>query len=149
MAARSLSGVLVAILLIPICLFLIVKLQAGFIFILFGLLPSLVAYFVDFAKGKPTFKCVLSCNVAGMLPTLMDVMRSSSMPSTMQTAMGDPLVWITVYAAAAGGYGLLMTCRTLAQIGIIISWDARIESLLKKQEKLVEEWGPEVKVRQT
>lgn len=148
MAKRNFGAILFVLISIPVSLSLIIMFQAGFLFVLFGLMPSVVAYFVDMAKGKPTFKCVLSCNLAGMIPTFADVFLSDSMPAAMQMLMSDLFTWFIVYGAAAGGYALLTTCRTLAQVGIIISWDARIESLLKKQEKLVEEWGPTVKQRQ-
>jgi hypothetical protein len=146
MAAKPNVGkVLFVLVSIPISLTLIVMLQSGFLFVLLGLMPSMVAYYVDMAKGKPTFKCVLCCNFAGMVPTFADVMISDSMPAAMQMLMSDVLTWLVVYGAAAGGYALLATCRTLTLVGIIVSWDARIENMLKKQEKLVEEWGAGIK----
>lgn len=146
---RSFGSVLFVLFSIPASLAMIVFFQAGFLFVLLGLMPSMVAYFVDTATGKPTFKCVLSCNLAGMIPTFADVLISESMPATMQMLMNDLFTWFIVYGSAAGGYALLTTCRTLTLIGIIITWDARIESFLKKQEKLVKEWGPKVKQIQT
>lgn len=144
----SIGKALLILIAIPSSLAMIILFQAGFLFILFGLMPSMVAYFVDVAKGKPTFKCVLSCNLAGMIPTFTDVFMSDSWSASMQMLMGDLFTWFIVYGASAGGYALLSTCRILTQVGIIVSWDARIETMLKKQEKLVEEWGPTVKIRQ-
>ncbi len=145
MAKRNIGKVLFVLVSIPVSLALIIMLQSGFLFVLLGLMPSVVAYFVDVARGKPTFKCVLSCNLAGMVPTFADVLISDSMPAAMQMLMGDVFTWLIVYGAAAGGYALLTTCRILTLVGIIVSWDARIESMLKKQQKLVEEWGASVK----
>ena len=83
-----------------------------------------------------------------MIPTFTEVFLTDSMPAAMQMLMSDLYTWFIVYGAAAGGYALLTTCRTLTLVGIIVSWDARIENMLDKQEKLVEEWGPYVTQRQ-
>lgn len=148
MAKRNIGGVLAAILLIPLSLVLIVVLQGGFVFVVFGLMPSLVAYFVDGHTGKPTFKTVLAFNLAGILPTMNDVVQSDSMGATMQVLMGDAYSWFLVYGAAACGYGILLCSRSLTQIGIIITDQTRTDMLTKKQAALVEEWGQRVKMVQ-
>ena len=130
---------------IPGSLALIFFLQAGFIFIVFGLMPALVAYFVDGYEGKPTFKCVLFCNMSGMLPTFNDVLRSESAAATMQNLMGDAYTWFLVYGGAMCGYGLLLFARVLTQIAFTVADQARIDILTKKQEQLVQEWGEDVK----
>jgi hypothetical protein len=128
-----------------ISLALIVFLQSGFIFVLFGLMPTIVAYFVDVLPGKHVFKCVFACNLAGMAPTFADVLQSDSLGATLQTLMADPLLWFIVYFSAGGGYILLWVCRTITHVTVTISADSKIESLKKQQEELIEEWGPLIK----
>ncbi len=128
-------------------LVMIVVLQSGFIFVMFGLLPTMVAYFVDVLPGKHIFKCVLACNLAGMVPTFANVTQGSSMGATLQTMMGDPILWFIVYFSAACGYILLWVCRTLTQVTVTVTADAKIEKLKKQQEELVDEWGPLIKKR--
>lgn len=140
--------VIFVVLSIPISLVLIFTLQIGFLFIVLGLLPSAVAYFVDGFKGKPTFKCVLSCNLAGMVPTFSDVFRSDSVAASMQVMMGDYYIWFLALGGAACGYGLLIFTRIVTQIGMSIADQTRIDILIRKQKELVEEWGENVKVRQ-
>ncbi len=128
-------------------LVLIVVLQSGFIFVMFGLLPSMVAYFVDMLPGKHIFKCVLACNLAGMMPTFADVAHADSMGATLQTLMGDPLLWFIVYFSSACGYILLWVCRTLTRVYVTVSAEAKVEKLKKNQDDLVDEWGPMIKKR--
>lgn len=140
--------ILFMVLAIPGSLALIFFLQAGFIFIILGLMPALVAYFVDGYTGKPTFKCVLFCNMSGMLPTFNDVLRSESAAATMQNLMGDGYTWFLVYGGAMCGYGLLLFARVFTQIALTVADQTRVEMLTKKQEQLTEEWGEDVKSRQ-
>lgn len=138
---------LLGLLMVAIGLVLIVVLQSGFIFVLFGLMPTMVAYFVDVLPGKHVFKCVLACNLAGMVPTFADVAKADSVGATLQTVMGDPLLWFIVYFSAGGGYILLWICRTLTRTTVTITADAKIESLKKQQTELIEEWGTLIKKR--
>lgn len=145
---EKLKKLLFLIIIIPLSLWLIFILQVGFLFIMMGIIPSMVAYFVDTAKTKPTFKCVLACNLSGMIPTFTDAYFSDSVAASMQMLMGDLFTWFLAWGGATCGYGLLMFSRVLTQITLIISDQARVESLLKQQEKLVQEWGDNVKIRQ-
>lgn len=142
---RSLGGMLHTLLIVVGGLALILLLQAGFIFVMFGMLPSVVAYFVDTAPGKPIYKCVLTCNFAGMLPSFAEAMMTGSISATLQEMMLDPFVWFLVYGSAAGGYALIIVCRTLTLASMTISSQTRVEQLKKQQENLIEEWGPRVK----
>ena len=138
---------IVILLMIPLSLFLIFTLQAGFIFIIFGLMPSLVMYFVDGFQGKPTFKCVFFCNLSGMIPTFSDAMSADSAAIAMQTLMGEAFNWFLVFGAAGAGYALLLFSRVLTQITLSITDQARIEAFKKSQKDLVEEWGSMVKLQ--
>lgn len=134
---RKLHVLLIIIFSLP----LIVILQSGFIFVLFGMLPSMFAYFADTGKAKSVYKCVLACNFSGMLPTFGEVMHADSVPAAMQVMMGDILIWMIVYGSAAGGVILLFTCRSITLTSLTISQQTKAELLTKQQEELVEEWG--------
>lgn len=138
---------IIIFLLIPLSLVLIVVLQVGFIFILFALIPSLIAYFADGYEGKPTFKCVFFCNLSGIIPTIAHAINADSAAIAMQSLMADSYSWILAIGSAFGGWGLLLFSRVLTQIALSISDQARIEIFQKKQEELIKEWGEMIKPR--
>lgn len=146
---RTLFDVLHLIVVTLISLVLIVVLQSGFIFVLFGMMPSIVAYFVDSGPKRSVYQCILVCNFAGMLPTFSEVFQTDSIPETMQTLMGDPFLWFIVYGSAGAGYALLNVCRTLTLIIMTVTNAAKAEQLQEQQKALVEEWGPKIKHWQT
>jgi 1,4-dihydroxy-2-naphthoate octaprenyltransferase len=55
------------ILLILISLVLMGVLRTGFMFILIGLLPSVVAYYMDVSAERYSFKTIFACNLSAFL----------------------------------------------------------------------------------
>lgn len=129
-----------------ICLVMIVLMRQGFIFVLFSLLPSITAFFVDNIKGRPTFKTVLICNLAGMLPWLVPMLISAAHLRSHDTAsvMANPFVWLVVLGSAGVGWCLIYICSFMARFFIAALYEYNAVSLERFQKKLVEEWGDEI-----
>lgn len=125
---------------------LLVMLQFGFIFLLLATLPSFVAYYIDADKGKPTFKIVAACNFAATLPSIMPMIRASLKMKHYDVSyvLQDPDVWLIVYGGAALGWGIVYSCRIMANAVISIIYDYNRESLEQFQGKLVREWGEDI-----
>lgn len=133
-------------LLIALCVIGIITLHYGFLFILLAVLPSVIAWYMDHTPIKSVFKTVLACNIAGMLPPLaMMFSGNDPNPHSMVALMEEPRVWLIIYSAAAGGWILVFLCRFVAQFLVMITFDHRANTLERKQEKLLVEWGDKIK----
>ncbi len=125
----------------------VVVLQMGFIFLMFALLPSLIAYYVDRDAHLSTLKTVFACNLAACLPVIVPMVKAGmSMKSYDVTAiMTNPLNWMIVYLGAAIGWCLIYLCRFIANFFITLGYEYKIVSLERLQRRLVEEWGQIIK----
>jgi hypothetical protein len=124
---------------------LMVMIRLGFLFVLLGLLPSIVASFTDHTPRKDAFKTVLACNLAGMMPFLVSMVRRHGDFGTFQTIMTDPSVWLVVFSCAFGGFVLIFVCRYIAYLMLGITYQGELMVLENVQKKLLEEWGPQIK----
>lgn len=126
---------------------LIVLLQFGFLFLLMGLLPTVVAYFIDHDKGKPLFKTVGACNLAAMLPTLLPMLQAGIRFKHYDHAslISNPNVWLVVYCGAAAGWCIIYLSRFVARFIVTLVYEYSVNSLEHQQKYLLEEWGQEIK----
>lgn len=138
-------GTLHIILLTTFCVGGILLLNVGFLFLLLGLLPTVVAYIVDETKPKDLYKTVRAANVAGMLPTLAPLTQGGHPGAALQVAMGDPGTWLLVYGSASAGWGLVWMCRWVSYVSVVAASQARILLCEKAQKELEAEWGEEIK----
>lgn len=109
-----------------------------------GMLPTLVAAFIDQGRKKTLAFTVGAMNLAGCSPFLFELWKTGHDFSKGLEIVLDPKAIIVMYAAAAIGYLI-----NWAMVGIISrilyqKAEARIESIKKQQKKLVERWGKKV-----
>ncbi len=145
MAKNPVKSLLANAIFLLICVGLIITLQIGFIFFVFALLPSLVAFFIDDSRKKYVYKTVLACNLAGMLPTLMEFSQSKLSVASLEMTMSNPKVWLIAYGAAAGGWMLVWCCRAVAIWLIAVTCQNKISSLERAKKEMIEEWGMQIK----
>ncbi|MFW0777070.1 MAG: hypothetical protein ACN2B6_05060 [Rickettsiales bacterium] len=126
---------------------LILVLQAGFIFILIALLPSIVAYFIDSSPHKSEFRVVFICNATATLPSLNPIVNAAIQmkPMDILPTVTDPTTWLIIYSGAAAGWCLIYLCRFIARFLITLYFEYKVNSLERFQEKLVNEWGDQIK----
>lgn len=139
---KSGGGKLRIALLYIACLVLAVIFKGSFIFLLIGMLPSIVAYIADTTKEKEIYRCVLACNIAGILPYTWDVFSVSSDDSLR--VISDPNMWFGIYAFAGVGWLLVWLMPYLAELVTEFSYNSRVAKLEAMQKQLVAEWGPEI-----
>jgi uncharacterized membrane protein len=124
------------------CLILAVVFKGSFIFFLVGMLPSIVAYIADTTKQKEIYRCVLACNIAGMLPYAKKVF-SVSLDESLRIII-DPSMWFVIYTFAGGGWLLIWLMPYMAELVTEFGQNARIAKLEAIQKQLVNEWGAEI-----
>ena len=129
-----------------LCSVLILLLQFGFIFILLGLMPSIVAYYIDNEPRKTSFKIVFAGNLSAALPTITPMLKAAINFRSFDvvSAFRDPSVWLFIYMGAAAGWCLIFISRQLARIITAMRYEMRIAALQKEQSALLQEWGNEI-----
>ena len=119
-------------------------LQSSFILLLVGMLPSVVAYFADTSRGRTTFRIVMACNLAGVLQFLTELVMQNNSASLLLQYLTDPVVWLMMYLSAAVGYILIRGMPFIVEFCYEMSNAARIARIQSLQNRLIEEWGPEI-----
>lgn len=128
-----------------LCLGLIFLIKHSFIFLLAGMLPTIVASLVDQSEGRMQFKTVGCLNLAGMAPFLTELHVQHHASTAVQNVMGDPSTWLIVYSSAALGWLLVWLCPWLVKFSIEFFSDNKVKTIENEQQKLEEEWGSEIK----
>lgn len=124
------------------CIAMAVIFKGRFIFLLFGMLPSVVAFISDPSKEKEIYRCVMACNLAGLLPHVPEVFMASSEDALR--IITEPSLWLGVYTFAGIGWLLVWIMPHLSEVLTEINYHTRIARLEERQRRLIEEWGPEI-----
>ncbi len=109
-----------------------------------GLLPSAVAYVVDRREEKYAAYCVGGFNLSGVMPYLFLLWATGDSMHALGQIASSPFSWLVMYGAAAIGWlanywGPQVTMRVRR-----VRDRAEVARLRRRQEQILEEWGPEV-----
>jgi len=119
-------------------------LQGSFILLLVGMLPTVVAYYADTGRHRMVFRIIMACNLSGTFPFLCELVLRHNSTSLLLEYLTDPTVWLMMYLSAAIGYILVKGMPYLIEFFYDLSNATRIARLQSLQNRLVEEWGPEI-----
>ena len=124
---------------------MIIFLQMTFVLFVVGVLPSFVAYYIDRSPSRSTFHTVMPCNLAGVLPFIAALAAEGNDSTMLQMMLSDLTVLLIMYVAAGVGWALVYASPHVAAI-IINSLNGRqILRLKQTQDKLLNEWGEDVR----
>jgi hypothetical protein len=109
-----------------------------------GLLPAVVAAVVDRREDKYAAYCVGGFNLSGVMPYLFSLWAHGDSMIALGHIASSPFSWLVMYGAAALGWlanywGPQITMRVRR-----IRDRNEVARLRKRQEQILEEWGPEV-----
>jgi hypothetical protein len=135
--------------LLIVCLGMAFIIQSAFVFLVIGVLPSIVAYYTHAKHERQVFRIVLCCNLAGLIPYMAELLESGNNKALLQEYIADPRVWLVVYLSAGAGYLLVRCTRYVVQFVIEFTSATKIARLQGFQNRLLEEWGPEVQRMRT
>lgn len=133
------------LLLIIFSLLMMVLLRTGFVFFVIGMLPCIVAYYMDVTRHRYIFQSIFAANLSGMLPYLTKIAHHGPSSMMLQEIMGSSTTWVVVYGAALVGWLLVKVCPTLAQVMVASAHRAQHMRYGWMQKKLENEWGDEVR----
>ncbi len=114
------------------------------IFVVMGMLPSIVSYYADTSSSKKYFRSLATCNLAGIIPYAGEMMARHNTSSGFVAIATDGVTWLVIFSAAGLGWVLVSLCPSIARFIIDLSQRGRIVHIENIQKKLVEEWGIEV-----
>lgn len=117
----------------------------AFVYFLVAMLPGVVAYMTDIRPGKYASKSIMAFNMAGTFPFLGNIMFSPTPSVTATATLGDVQAWLMAYGFAAFGWGAIYILPHITQIYLEVKASFTVAKLTYVQERLVEEWGDDVK----
>lgn len=131
-------------LLISVGLIAVVFLKTTAIFLVMGMLPSIVSYYADISHSKKYFRSLATCNLAGVMPYAAEMIARHNTSSSFVAVATDGITWLVIFSAAGFGWVLVSVCPSIARYIIDLLQKGRISRIEHIQRKLVEEWGIEV-----
>jgi len=116
-----------------------------FAFLFVGMLPGMVTGILDGRPGRFAAKTVVAFNLSGISPHAAAIFSSGSPNTTAQSIFNNPTVWLLVYGFAAFGWGVVYLIPHITQLYLEIKANFTVKKLHNFQDKLVDEWGEDVK----
>lgn len=112
-----------------------------FILLALGLSPTIVAFIVDRSKQKYATFCVGGMNIAGVIPSLMDLWNGNNNVSAAMEILTNPFDVIIMFAGAAFGWMLYLAIPPIVSGLFTVTAHHRIAQLRVEQKRLIKEWG--------
>lgn len=139
--SSGIKGVVIGVL----CAMIAVSVMPTTIIFAIGMVPTLVAVFVDNSRSKNLGATVGFLNFSGVLPALLQLWSGSHTINNAIEIISRPTIILVMLLPAALGW--ILYGYTPLIIGGILRRraESRIRSLEKEQDKLVKTWGDQVK----
>jgi hypothetical protein len=126
----SAAGALLAIFALPV-----------FLIVFGGMLPTMVAYFLDEQPGRYLFRAVAAMNFAGVVPFLDVLWRRDDGLTAALEKVGDLNTWFVMYGAAGVAWLLVFLLPSVTIVVQDALLGARLARLEAARQALVKEWG--------
>lgn len=123
---------------------MILVFHTGFIFFVIGILPSIVAFYLDRTSKRNNYHTVLACNLSGVIPFMAQMLREGRSNAYTTELMSDAGNWLIIYASAGFGWILVYATPLFAQFLITMFHQGQIMRYEALQERIIKDWGPEV-----
>lgn len=137
---RLWSRLAFAVFLVPVGIFLLPTTMVLAIVVL----PTFAAYLVDRTPNKALTTTVGLLNAAGSLPAVISVWGMGHTVTAAMRVLGDPVMWMAPYLAAALGWIIFLTLPVFLRRYYETATQARIAALRKRQAELRDAWGNDV-----
>ena len=123
---------------------LVVFATPAFVVLVVGIIPSIVAMFIDREPGRNATIAVTATNLSGVAPFVMELLVSGATMTRAIAMINDVFVLAVMFGTAAIGWGLVLGMPKVAAVYISVSNDAKVQAMLREQRRMVEEWGEAV-----
>lgn len=109
--------------------------------LLFGLLPTIVAWVVDRSQQKYATFCVCGMNFSGLFPFLSDIWFKDHSTDAAVAVLTNVFDLMVIYGAAAFGWMMFIAVPPVISQFISAMLQRRVATLREEQQKIIEEWG--------
>lgn len=110
----------------------------------FGMMPTIVAFFLDRTPQRYSAWCVGGINLCGVLPFLLDLWSGPSTPGAAWEILLDVFNLLLVYGSAGFGWMLYIGIPPVVGAVLTVIAERRIQQCRSIQAQLIEEWGKDV-----
>ncbi len=117
------------------------------VIVMFGMLPGLIAMIVDQDPRRYISKIVLTFNATGVVPYVVKILSGSGSGSVAIEIIIEPKTWLTIYISASIGWLVYWIFPQIALFLNNVKTQIRLQKLNYDLDKLVEEWGDEIKTK--
>ena len=114
------------------------------VLVVFGMVPSIVAYVVDRGRRPMLAFTIGPLNLAGLMPYLLEVWTGQQQMPTVVHLLTNVYVWLVIYLSAGAGWLVFMGMPQLVTFVLQRSLDGRKAKLKAQQSKLRADWGSAV-----
>ncbi len=109
-----------------------------------GMVPTMVAAFVDHTPRRLITQCVGAMNFAGVSAVMALAWNDGGTIGAAVTLLTDPYSWLVMLVGAAVGWSLSWAGRVAAARIVAHLVDRQVQQLRDYQTKFVAEWGRRV-----
>jgi hypothetical protein len=109
--------------------------------LLFGMLPTIVAWVIDRSQQKYATFCVCGMNFSGMFPFLSDIWFKDHSTDAAVAVLTNVFDLMVIYGAAAFGWMMFIAVPPVISQFISAMLQRRVATLRDQQQKIIEEWG--------
>jgi len=109
--------------------------------LLFGMLPTIVAWVIDRSKQKYATFCVCGMNFSGVFPFMSDIWFKDHSTDAAVRILTNVFDLMVIYGAAAFGWMVYVAVPPVITQFISAMLQKRVATLRDQQQKIVEEWG--------
>ncbi len=113
-------------------------------FLMFSMLPAVVALIIDRTEEKSATFCVGGLNFCGAFPYLLDLWLQDNSLSQATGLLTDVFVLAVIYGAAGMGWMLYLSLPPVIASFIQVMSQRRLQQLRTTQKGIIDEWGEEV-----
>jgi len=115
------------------------------VLLLIGMAPTGVAMLFDRSPSRNQTRTVGYLNFAGCLPWVIDYWLVGGDFARVFDIFADPMALFVMYSSAALGWLLFFAIRPVVGSYLAVSADLREKQIGRVQQKMEEEWGPEIR----
>lgn len=112
--------------------------------LLFGMLPTLVAFIIDRSPRNYAMYCVGGMNFSGVFPYLLELWTGNHDIDTAIDILTDVFNLLVMYSGAGFGWMLFMAIPPLVGAVMTVMSERRLAHLKDSQKAIIKEWGEDV-----